>query len=72
MDALLGVLAERGPDFRVVFREDFHSFRRGTRGEPDAVRRLIEGYLPLVCSKGLVKFEEASLTENRFWRSGIF
>ena len=71
VDALLNVLAERNPDFRVVFRGDFDSFRYGVRGVHDTIRWLIEDHLPLVSSKGLVRFEQVPHTENRFWKSGI-
>ena len=71
VDALLIVLAERNPDFRVVFRGDFDSFRCDMEGEYGTLRRLIEGHLPLVSSKGLMKFEPVRQVENRFWKSGI-
>jgi len=71
VDALLNILAERNPDFRVVFRGDFDSFRYGMEGENGTVRRLINDYLPLVSSKGLVGFEPVRQVENRFWKSGI-
>jgi len=71
MDASLNILGERNPKFRVVFKGDFDSFRCGTRGEHDTIRWLIESHLPLVSSKGLVKFEQVRHAENRFWRSGI-
>jgi len=71
VDALLDALADRNPDFRVVVKGDFYSFNHGIRGEHDTIRWLIEGLLPLVSSKGLVKFKRVPHTENRFWKSSI-
>ena len=71
VDGLLNVLAERNPDFRVMVRGDFYSFRCGIRGEHDTIRWLIEDRLPLISSKGLVKFEQVVDAENRFRKSGI-
>ena len=69
---MLNLLAERNPDFGVVFRGDFYSFRCSTEGEHhgDTTRWRIEGRLPLISSKGLVKFEQVSDTENRSWKLG--
>ena len=71
VDELLNILAERNPDFRVVFKGDFDSFRCGIRGKHDTIRWLLETHLPLVSSKGLVKFEQVLHEENRFWKSRI-
>jgi len=71
VDALLSNLGERNPKFRVVFKGDLDSFRCGTRGEHDTIRWLIESHLPLVSSKGLVKFEQVRHVENRFRKSCI-
>ena len=71
MDALLTILGERNPKFRVVFKGDFDSFCYATRGEYDTIRWLIESHLPFVSSKGLVRFEQARHVENRFWKLGI-
>ena len=71
VDALLSILGERNPKFRVVFKGDFDSFRCGIRGEHDTVRWLIESHLPFGSSKGLVKFEQVRDVENRFRRSAI-
>ena len=71
VDELLNVLAERNPDFRVMIRGDFYSFRYGIRGEHDTIRWLIEDRLPLISSKGLVKFEQVVDAENRFRKSGV-
>jgi len=71
VDALLNNLAKRNPDFRVVFRGDFDSFRYGTGSGRDTVRHLIEDHLPLISSKGLVKFEQVCHGENRFRKSSI-
>lgn len=71
VDALLDDLAKRNPDFRVVVKGDFCSFRYGTKGEHDTIRWLVEGCLPLVSSKGLVRFEQVPDAENRFWKLGL-
>ena len=71
VDALLNTLAERNPKLRVVFWGDFDSFRYGIRGEHDTIRWLMEDHLPLVSSKGLVKFERVPHAQNRFRKSGI-
>ena len=71
LDVLLSALAERNPDFRVVFRGDFDSFRCSIGGEHDKVGSLVKRHLPLFSSKGLVKFEQVSHVENRFRKSGI-
>lgn len=54
VDESLNVLAERNPDFRVVFRGCFYSF---FNGDLDGVRSLFMSYLPLFLSNHLVKFE---------------
>ena len=71
VDALLNVLAGRNSDLRVVFRGDFDSFRYGSRGEHYTVRWLMEARLPLVSSKGLVRFEQVPDAENQYWKSDI-
>jgi len=71
LDALFNVLAERNHDFRVVVKGDLHSFHPGIRDLHDAVRLFIKGLLPLVSSKGLVKFVLVPHRENRFRKSGI-
>ena len=71
VDTSLNILAERNPNFRVVFRGDFDSFRHGVRAERDTLRWLMEEHLPLVSSKGLVKYEQVHHIENRFWKSRI-
>lgn len=69
VDELLNLLAERNPNFRVVFKGDFC---RNVGGDPniDEIRSIIEVLFPLVSSKGLVKFERVSHVENRFWKLG--
>ena len=57
VDASLIALAERNPDFRVVFR-----------GDGD--RWFIASYLPLVWAKGLIQFHFPR-GENRFQKLGI-
>jgi len=71
VDALLDDLAERNPGFRVVFRGDLHSFRYNIDGQHHSIRWLIESGLPIVSSKGLVKFEQVTNAENRFRKLGI-
>ena len=65
VDGLLNVLAERNPDFRVVFKGCFYSFFQGNL---DGVRSFITSYLPLISSNRLVKFEYARVG-SRFGRS---
>jgi len=76
VDASLNVLAERNPGFRVAFRVAFPSFSYDTRctwctyvGVPP----FVVNYLPLVSSKGLVKFEHVHIphVENRFGKFGF-
>lgn len=62
VDVLLNVLAGRNPDFRVVFKGDIYTFRDGHGG----ICSFIEGYLPLVSAKGLVRFQYAPHVENPF------
>ena len=58
VDALLDTVAERNPDFRVVFMGDScHPRRRGFGNDHGAVRWFAESYLPLASSKGLVRLE---------------
>ena len=71
VDALLSVLAELNPSFRVVVKGDFPSFHSGIGGKRGTVRWILEGLLPLVSSKGLVKFVQVPRTENRFWKLGV-
>jgi len=71
VDTVLNVLAERNPDFRIVFRGDFDSFRSSVEGRHDDVRSLVNRHLPLVSSKGLVKFERVPHVENLFRSLGI-
>jgi len=71
VDALLSVLAERNPDFRVVFRGEFDAFGCSIGGERDRVDSVVKDCLPLVSSQGLVIFEQVPHVENRFRKSGI-
>ena len=71
VDASLNALAERNPDFRVVFRVDSPPQRRGVENDYGAVHQFTESYLPIVSSKGLVKFEYVSHKENRFWKNRV-
>ena len=65
VDVSLNVLAERNPDFRVVFRGDFV-------GNCDVVRQHIESdYFPLASSKGFVTYEQVPNVEDRFRKLGI-
>ena len=68
VDTLFDAMAERNPDFRVVFRgEGFHSMR----GDCDGVPKFPESYLPIVSSKGLVKFEHMADAEFRIRKLGF-
>ena len=71
VDALLSILAERNPDFRVVFRGDFDAFGCSIGGRHDRVGLVVRDCLPLVLSKGLVRFEQVPHAENRFRKSGV-
>ena len=71
IDASLIALAERNPDFRVVLRGNSTTRGPGVGNDRDALRRFAEGYLPLVMSRGLVKFEQVATVENRFWKSRV-
>ena len=70
VDAFLNALAERSPDFRVVFRGDINSFRyrEGQNYDADSI---VKAHLPLFSSKGLVKFEQVPHVENRVWKLGV-
>ena len=67
VDAALSVLAERNPDFRVVFRTVFSGAPNNIQPVRGVVRRFVAGHLPLVSSMGLVKFEHVGGVENRCW-----
>lgn len=71
VDASLNALAERNPDFRVTFKGYFPLRRSGGGINYGVVRWFAEGCLPVVLSKGLVKFENVPTAENRFWKSRI-
>lgn len=79
VDELLGLLAERNPDFRVVFRGEFRSFHYNSNGAGSDIdvqdginiRSIIDDQFPLVSSKSLVKFERVVCVENRFWKLGV-
>ena len=57
LDASLGALAERNPDFRVVFRGDCTLFRCGLSPVHDRTHSFFEKFLPVVASKDFAKFE---------------
>jgi len=65
VDVLLNTMAERNPDFRVVFRGCFYSFLFGieAQGRSTGMRAHIESYLPLGVSNGLVTFEGGSVLD---------
>ena len=66
MDAFLSYsIAKRNPDFRVVFKGNFTSFRDSTWGNSDGVRSLITNLMPLVSSNRWAKFEYVSHVEIR-------
>ena len=65
LDASLNVLAERNPDFRVVFRGDF------ARNSRFALQRVRSDCLPLASLMNLVEFEQVSNVENRLWKSSV-
>jgi len=63
VDMFLNALAERNPDFRVVFRGDLNSFRCREGQNYDA-GSLVSACLPLISSKDSVKFEQVPHVEN--------
>ena len=63
---VLNALAERNPDFRVVFRVGFPSFYGGRPSDYPGTSLFIANYLPLTSAKGLVKIERVPRVENRF------
>jgi len=67
VDAALSVLAERNPDFKVVYRTVFPGFPHYTQPTYDEVRWFVTSHLPLASSKGLVKLEHVRGVENRCW-----
>ena len=67
VDASLDALVERNPDFRVVLQADFSSSCHAV-GDESVIRKFVETYLPLVLSKGFVKFEHVPYAENQFWK----
>ena len=68
VDMLFNVLSERNPDFRVVFRGNWPYYKGGGSG---TIPGFLKSYLPLVSSKGLVKFEHVPDAENQFWKYGF-
>jgi len=70
VDASLVLLSERNPDFRIVLRGDSPSSRYGTWRKYNGAPSFAVSYLPLVSSKGLVKFERVPHSENRFGKPG--
>ena len=70
VDALLDVLADRNPDFRVVFRGDINLFHC-SEGHRDDAGTLVEAHLPYFSSRGLVKFEQAPRVEKGARKLGI-
>jgi len=66
VDMSLNILAERNPGFRVVIRVAFPSFSYDAWCTYVGVPPFVVNYLPLVSSKGLVKFEHIPHVENRF------
>jgi len=71
VDALLKSMVERNPNFMVVFRGGFHSFRDNALGDSDGARSFVAIYFPLVLSSRRVKFECVPRVGNRFERLGI-
>lgn len=58
VESSLGALAERNPNFRVVFRGARPSFVPSFRSACcDRARSFFEAYLPTVLSKGFARFE---------------
>ena len=68
--ALLSALAERNPDFRVVFRVGFPSTYGGQLSAYPGTSLFVANYLPLTSAKGLVKIEHVPRVENRFVKLG--
>ena len=68
VDALLGVLAGRNPDFGVTFRDGSNG---NFSGDFNTARRHIESCLPLSSLKGFVRFELVPNVENRFKKMGV-
>ena len=62
IDVLFESLARRNSDFKVVFKREFPPFPYGTL---PTVPSFIANYLPLVLSKGLLKFENVPRVESR-------
>lgn len=66
VELALGALAERNPDFRVVFRGDCPSFRDGHWLPCHQARSFFDYYLPAVSSKGFAKFEYVPLVDTPY------
>ena len=66
VDATLESLSERNPDFRIVLRGDSPSSFYGTWGNHNGDPSFVVSHLPVVSSKGLVRFERVHDSENRF------
>jgi len=71
VDALLNSTAEGNPDFRVVFKGNFSSFRDSTLSNPNGIRSFITSFMPLVSSSRWVKFEYVSHAESNRGRFGV-
>ena len=71
MDSLLGALAERNPDFRVVLRGD-SMLLYGRWSTWVVACSFFKRSLPVVLAKGSAKFEYVPLVENPYWElSGL-
>jgi len=68
LDASLSVLAERNPDFRVVFRAVPPQSPHDIWHTCEEVRSLTASCLPLASSMGLLKFEHAHDAEDIDWK----
>jgi len=67
VEPLLRTLAQRNPDFRVVFKGDRLSFLYNSWGIYDRVCSFVRIYLPVVLSNGFVKFEYVPHVDNPCW-----
>ena len=65
VDALVYSMAKRNPEFRVVVKGDFSSFRDSASSNPDSVRSFITSFMPLVSSNRWAKFEYAPYARGR-------
>ena len=65
LDVLLKSIAERNPNFRVVFKGGYYSFMDGVLSD-DGARTFLSRYFPFASSSRWGRFEFVGRSKNRF------